>query len=86
MGKSSKKGRQSDDSESGNSIALNERVRVHAGMDDEACGVVVEDFGNMAGFSVELGETHFADAARRWAVLLDDGSLVFVDDHQIAPE
>jgi hypothetical protein len=29
---------------------------------------------------------HISDAARRWAVLLDAGTLVFVDSHQIAPE
>lgn len=87
MGKSGKKGRQSDDSESVSApLEVNQRVRVYVDTDDESRGVVVEDFGSMAGYGVDLGETHIADAARRWAVLLDDGSLVFVDTHQIAPE
>lgn len=86
MGKSGKKGRRNDDSGSSDPISLNQRVRVHVDTDEEARGVVVEDFGNMAGYTVDLGETRFVDAARRWAVMLDNGSLVFVDDHQIAPE
>lgn len=68
------------------SIAVDQRVRVHVDTDREARGVVVEDFGEMAGQPVDLGETHIADAARRWAVLLDEGTLLFVDSHQVAPE
>ncbi|MCX2932554.1 hypothetical protein ORI20_19970 [Mycobacterium sp. CVI_P3] len=68
------------------SIAVDQRVRVYVDTDDEARGVVVEDFGDLAGHAVDLGDIHIADAARRWAVLLDTGTLVFVDSHQIASE
>ena len=67
-------------------LAVNQRVRVYIDTDDESCGVIVEDFGDLAGHAVDLGDTHIADAARRWAVLMDAGTLVFVDSHQIAPE
>jgi hypothetical protein len=32
---------------------------------------------------VDIGTVHIADAARRWAVTLDDGNLVFVDSFQL---
>lgn len=67
-------------------LAVDQRVRVYVDTDDETTGVVVDDFGDLAGHAVDLGDTHIADAARRWAVLLDAGTLVFVDSHQIAPE
>jgi hypothetical protein len=70
----------------GDQIAVNQRVRVYVDTDDESRGVVVEDFGDLAGHAVDLGDIHIADAARRWAVSLDAGTLVFVDSHQIAPE
>jgi hypothetical protein len=68
------------------SVAIDQRVRVYVDTDDETAGVIVEDFGDMAGHGVDLGDIHIADAARRWAVLLDGGTLVFVDSHQVAPE
>jgi hypothetical protein len=40
----------------------------------------------MAGYAVNIGGNHIADAARRWAVRLRDGSLVFVDTDNIAVE
>ena len=66
-------------------IAVDTHVRVFPGSSREVYGVVVEDFGDLSGESVEIGEHHIADAARRWAVQLADGSLVFVDDTDIAP-
>jgi hypothetical protein len=36
--------------------------------------------------AVDIGGTHFADPARRWAVLLDAGTLVFADTDQLLPE
>ena len=60
-------------------FAVDVRVRVHAGTDDEAAGVIVDDFGASAGYSVDIGDNHIADPARRWAVQLDSGSLTFVD-------
>ena len=83
MAKSVKALRPKDDEPS---VAVDSRVRVYVDTDDETGGLVVEDFGDMAGHSVDLGDTHIADAARRWAVLLDEGTLVFVDSHQGAPE
>ena len=83
MAKSVKALRPKDDEPS---VAVDSRVRVYVDTDDETGGLVVEDFGDMAVHSVDLGDTHIADAARRWAVLLDEGTLVFVDSHQVAPE
>jgi hypothetical protein len=76
-------GKRSDGDEA---VAVDQRVRVYVDTDDEVRGVIVEDFGDMAGHAVDLGDVHIADAARRWAVLVDGGTLVFVDSHQIAPE
>jgi len=67
-------------------VAVDRRVRVYIDTDAETTGLVVEDFEELAGHGVDLGAVHIADAARRWAVLLDEGTLVFVDSHQLAPE
>jgi hypothetical protein len=67
-------------------VAVNMRVRVYPGTDAESRGLVVEDFGEMAAQAVDIGGHHFADPARRWAVLMDTGSLVFADTDQLAPE
>jgi len=79
-----KKG-QTDEGETGGHLAVNMRVRVYPGMDDESPGVIMEDFGDMAGQAVDIGGRHI-DAARRWAVQLDTGNLVFVNTDQLAPE
>jgi hypothetical protein len=68
------------------SVSVNARVRVHPGTDGEIRGTVVEDFGDLAGQAVDIGENHMVGAARRWAVALDGGGLVFVDSHQLAAE
>jgi hypothetical protein len=44
---------------------------------------VVEDFGETAGRGVDVAGIHIADPARRWAVVLDDGGLVFADSDQL---
>jgi hypothetical protein len=67
-------------------LAVNTRVRVYPGTDAESRGVVVEDFGEMTPQSVDIGVHHFADPARRWAVVLDAGTLVFLDTDQLVPE
>jgi hypothetical protein len=67
-------------------LAVNMRVRVYPGTEAESRGVVVEDFGEMAAQAVDIGGEHFADPARRWAVLLDTGNLVFADTDQLVPE
>lgn len=67
-------------------LGVNSRVRVYPGTDDESRGVVVEDFGEMTAQAVDIGDNHFADPARRWAVVLDAGTLVFLDTDQLLPE
>ena len=67
-------------------VAVNVRVCVYPGTDAEVRGSVVEDFGDTAGYAVDIGENHIADPARRWAVVLDDGGLVFVDSDQLVAE
>ena len=67
-------------------VAVNGRVQVHPGTDGEVRGTVVEDFGDLVGHGVDIGENHMVGPARRWAVALDAGSLVFVDSDQLAAE
>jgi hypothetical protein len=74
MGKRFRKGRGE-----GEDIAANRRVRVYPNTEAEARGVIVEDFGETAGYGVDIGTHHIANPARRWAVQLDNGELVFVD-------
>ena len=73
-----------DDAED-SGIAVGVSVLVYPGTDRERLGVVVEDFGDSAGQTVQIGQHHIVDAARRWAVSLGDGSLVFVDSSDLAP-
>ena len=67
-------------------VAVNVRVRVYPGTDGEVRGTVVEDFGDLAGHAVDIGEKRIVGPARRWAVVLDAGGLVFVDSDQLAAE
>ena len=67
-------------------FAVDMRVRVNRGDATDVRGVIVEDYGDHAGYSVDVGEDHIVDAARRWAVLLDSGTLVFADDAHLKPE
>jgi hypothetical protein len=67
-------------------VAVNARVRIYPGTDREIRGTVVEDFGDLAGHAVDIGENHIVGPARRWAVALDAGGLVFVDSDQLAAE
>jgi hypothetical protein len=39
-------------------VAMNVRVRVDPGTDGEIRGTVVEDFGDMAGHAVDIGEKY----------------------------
>ena len=66
-------------------LAVNMRVRVYPGADAESPGVIVEDFGELAGQAVDVGGCHIAPA-RRWAVQLDTGNLVFVNTDQLVPD
>ena len=67
-------------------VTVNGRVRVYPGTDGEVGGTVAEDFGDLAGHAVDVGENRFVGPARRWAVTLDGGSLVFVDSDQLIAE
>jgi hypothetical protein len=67
-------------------LTVNDRVRVNPDTDAETRGVIVEDFGEMVAQAVDIGSSHFADPARRWAVLQDAGTLVFVDSDQLLRE
>ncbi len=81
------KGASGNASDTGDSsVAVNARVRVYPGTDGEVGGTVVEDFGDLAGHPVDIGETRIVGPARRWAVTLDAGGLVFVDSDQLAAE
>ena len=66
-------------------VAVNARVRVSPGTDGEVGGTVVEDFGDLARHAVDLGD-RIVGPARRWAVTLDAGGLVFVDSDQLVAE
>ena len=67
-------------------VAVNVRVRVYPGTDAEVGGTVVEDFGDLAGHVVNIGENQIVGPGRRWAVTLDSGGLVFVDSDQLVAE
>ena len=65
-------------------VTVDAAVRVYPDTPREVTGVVIEDFGDISGQAVDVGEHHIVDAARRWAVQLADGTLAFVDDADIA--
>jgi hypothetical protein len=69
--------------ESGQDVRVDAAVRVYPGTSREVTGIVVEDFGDISGQAVDVGEHHIVDAARRWAVQLADGTLAFVDDADV---
>jgi len=81
----------SDDTTSGEGdssagVGITTRVRVYPSSDREVHGVIVDDFGESIGIPVEIGGNRIAGPARRWAVMLDDDNLVFVDSEDIEPE
>ncbi len=65
-------------------LAIDAPVVVFPGTDQQQGGVIVEDFGESAGQAVEIGGNRIVGAARRWAVKLNDGTLVFVDSEQLS--
>ena len=67
-------------------LAVNMRVRIYPGTDKECRGLIVDDYGDTAGYPVDIGGNHIADPARRWAVMLDTGGLIFIDSDQLAAE
>lgn len=65
-------------------FAVGARVLIRSGGNGPSRGIIVEDFGDAAGYSVDVGPHHIANASRRWAVTLDDGNLVFVNTSDLA--
>ena len=72
------------DTPEGAGFVVGQRVRVYPGSGDEQSGKIVDDFGQDAGNSVDIGDVHIAGPSRRWAVILDDGSLVFVNTSDLS--
>ena len=66
-------------------VAVNVRVRVCPGTDGEVGGTVVEDFGDLAGHAVDIGENHMVGPAGRGA-WRRRGRSGFVDSDQLAAE
>jgi co-chaperonin GroES (HSP10) len=64
-------------------LAVNSPVLVYPDTQQEQGGVIVEDFGPSAGQVVEVGSNRIADAARRWAVRLNSGDLVFANSDEL---
>jgi hypothetical protein len=62
------------------------RVLVYPNTDAESRGVVVDDFGDISGVDARVLVDQKAAAPRRWAVVLDDGSLVFANSDQITAD
>jgi hypothetical protein len=73
------------DSSSVDELAVNAPVQVYPGTAQQQGGVIIEDFGESAGQAIDIGANRIAEAARRWAVRLNSGDLVFVDSHQLKP-
>ncbi|GAB7066778.1 hypothetical protein H7J06_28470 [Mycobacterium hodleri] len=67
-------------------VGITTRVRVFPSSDREVHGVIVDDFGESIGIPVEIGGNRIAGPARRWAVMLDDDNLLFVDTEDLEAE
>jgi hypothetical protein len=61
-------------------------VRVRRGPDHESLGVIADDYGETYSLPIELGLNRVIDPARRWAVVGDDGTLMFADSHEITAD
>ena len=64
-------------------LAVDSPVLVYPETAEQQGGVIVEDFGPSAGQAVEVGSVRIAGAARRWAVRLNSGDLVFVNSDEL---
>ncbi len=71
------------DSAEAGGLAVNSPVLVYPETAQQQGGVIVEDFGPSAGQAVDVGSNRIAGAARRWAVRLNSGDLVFVNSDQL---
>lgn len=59
-------------------FAVGQGVQVYPGSSDERVGVVVEDVGDCR-MRRNYWRRACAEPSRRWAIDLDDGSLIFAD-------
>jgi hypothetical protein len=66
-----------DADENDQGLACGRRIRLTDG--SNSTGEIIEDFGDLAGTEVVIDAFRTAKS-RRWAVALDDGRTVFVDD------
>ena len=66
-----------DADENDNGLACGRRIRLTDG--SNSTGEIVDDYGDLAGTEVVIDAFRTAKS-RRWAVALDDGRTVFVDD------
>jgi hypothetical protein len=64
-------------------VTVQTRVRVYPGTDAEARGVVVQDFGDTVGYGLDTDDRPSGEKACRWAVMLDAGDLVLVDNEDL---
>ncbi|MCV7189359.1 hypothetical protein H7I62_13925 [Mycolicibacterium thermoresistibile] len=64
-------------------MTVQTRVRVYPGTDAEARGVVVQDFGDTVGYGLDTDDRPSGEKACRWAVMLDAGDLVLVDNEDL---
>jgi hypothetical protein len=78
-----KRGAQGKDASADDDLSVDAPVVVYPGTDRQQGGVIVEDFGESAGQAIDIGTNRIVDAARRWAVRLNSGDLVFVDSDQL---
>jgi hypothetical protein len=78
-----KRGADANKSAEAAELAVDSPVLVYPETVEQQGGVIVEDFGSSAGQAVEVGSTRIAAAARRWAVRLNSGDLVFVNSDEL---
>ncbi|MGB8406465.1 MAG: hypothetical protein WCE30_20610 [Mycobacterium sp.] len=89
MGKSDRgtwgqrRNRVAEDPGDATAIAVGVRVRWQRADRLDAIGVVIEDFDGYHGVAVHVGDDRIVGAARRWAVALDSGELIFADSDEL---
>lgn len=66
-------------------FTVGQRVRVYVSGDHEHGGIIVDDFGDLAGHPVTIGLVRIAEPSRRFAIHLDDGSLIFTNSTDLRP-
>ena len=65
-------------------FCVGDMVIVFAASEREASGRIVEDFGEFSPLAVQVNNMRIADPARRYAVALTDGGLVFADEGDLS--